>query len=116
MNNDNIKAIDFTVKYTVVTEWEVQVSIPPDELTQKQMQLLADEELGYYDLPDSLRNGCDLESNLADTADMGRPIGCVQGIHDQYSESLEVTDITDVTFYDAVGNSVELEQEDESTT
>ena len=109
MKNDNIETIELTVKYTVITEWEVQVNIPADELTQEQMQLLADEELGYYDLPDSLRHGCDLESNLSDTADMERPIGCVQAIHDQEQVDLEVHDITDVTFYDEVGNSVELE-------
>ena len=116
MKNDNIETIEFTVRYTVVTEWEVQVSIPPDELTQEQIQLLADEELGYYDLPDSFRMGCDLESNLSDTADMERPIGCVQAIHDQELVNLEVDDITDVTFLDSDGKSVELEQEDESTT
>lgn len=115
MSNDNIETIEFTVKYTVVTEWEVEVSIlnfPSDELTQEQMQLLADEELGYYDLPDSLRSGGDLESDLEETASMGQPIGCVTAIHDQSFQSLEVDDITDVTFLDSDGNSVELEQED----
>ena len=110
--NDNIETIEFTVKYTVVTEWEVQVSIPPDELTQEQMQLLADEEIGYYDLPDSLRSGGDLEYNLEQTASMGQPIGCVQSILAQSFDFVEVSDITDVTFLDSDGKSVELEQED----
>tara|TARA_B100002019_G_scaffold137751_1_gene118690 strand:- start:152 stop:493 length:342 start_codon:yes stop_codon:yes gene_type:complete len=110
--NDNIETITFTVKYTVFTDWEVQVSVPAYELTQEQMQLLANEEIGYYDLPESLRDGCDLDSNLADTADMGRPIGHAQAIHDQSLANLEFYDITNVEFEDSDGKSVELEQED----
>lgn len=113
MNNDSIENITFTVKYSVSTDWEVQVSIPAYEFTQEQMQLLANtKHIGYCDLPESLRDGYDLDSNLADTADMGRPIGHVQAIHDQKLADLEFYDITNVTFLDSDGKSVELEQED----